>query len=534
MSPKDTCFIGVDVGTGSARAGVFDANGKLLGSAARAIAMNRPKPDFVEQDSENIWQSVCQSVRDAVKKSAVAPEKIAAIGFDATCSLVIRDQDNRPLGVTPGGADNWDVIVWMDHRAVREAEECTATGSETLKFIGGTMSPEMEMPKLMWLKRHNKPAWDKMGAAYDLADFLSFRATGRNARSCCTLTCKWTYLAHQDTPWDRDFLSMIGMEDLNDKINMQGKALAVGDLIGPLDANAAADLGLTTDCVVGAGLIDAHAGALGTLGPYLDGNLDQHFAMIAGTSTCHMALSRHPRFIKGIWGPYFGAIAPGLWLNEGGQSATGALLDHVVAMHPFSQGMGRDAHILAGEKLLPLMEAKTDLAPRLHVLPDFHGNRSPLADPEALGVISGLTLDQSEESFLMLYWATACAIAYGTRHIIDALNDTGYDITHIHLSGGHTASRVLVKLYADVTGCHVVMSDCQEPVLLGAAMLAAAALDRDGGLANAASQMAGTESLHDPDEDARADHDRRYAIFHQMHAHRQALDAMSISGADHA
>tara|TARA_B100000161_G_C33262119_1_gene286172 strand:- start:23 stop:565 length:543 start_codon:yes stop_codon:yes gene_type:complete len=179
------------------------------------------------------------------------------------------------------------------------------------------------------------------------------------------------------------------------------------------------------------------------------------------------------------------------------------------------------------------MADTTDLAPRLHVLPDFHGNRSPLADPEALGVISGLTLDQSEESFLKLYWATACAIAYGTRHIIDALNDTGYDITHIHLSGGHTASKVLVKLYADVTGCHVVMSDCEEPVLLGSAMLAAGALDVDGGLARAARQMAGKETLHAPDEKAKADHDRRYAIFHQMHAHRQDLDAMSNPGAKH-
>lgn len=146
MSPKDKFIIGVDVGTGSARAGVFSVDGKLLGSAAHAIAMNKPKPDFVEQDSENIWQSVCQSVRDALAKSNIAADQVAAIGFDATCSLVIRDTDNRPLGVTPGGADNWDVIVWMDHRAIREAEECTKTGAKVLEYIGGTMSPKWNCP----------------------------------------------------------------------------------------------------------------------------------------------------------------------------------------------------------------------------------------------------------------------------------------------------------------------------------------------------------------------------------------------------
>ncbi|WP_417813110.1 FGGY-family carbohydrate kinase [Thalassospira alkalitolerans] len=527
MKLSEKVIIGVDVGTGSARAGVFDRDGKLLGSAAHAIAMNKPKPDFVEQDSENIWQSVCQSVRDAMAKSNTAPDQVAAIGFDATCSLVIRDADNRPLGVTPGGADNWDVIVWMDHRAVREAEECTKTGAKVLEYIGGTMSPEMELPKLMWLKRHHRQNWDKMGVAYDLADFLSYRATNSNDRSCCTVTCKWTYLAHQDAPWDREFLDQVGLDDFPAKIGMDSKALGVGDLIGNLSKQGALDLGLTTDCVVGAGLIDAHAGALGTLGEYLDGNLDERFAMIAGTSTCHMALSSEPRFIKGVWGPYFGAIAPGLWLNEGGQSATGALLDHIVAMHPFSHDMGRDAHKLAGQKLLPRMMETPDLAPRLHVLPDFHGNRSPLADSEALGVITGLSLDQGEESFLDLYWATACAIAYGTRHIIDALNATGYNIKHIHLSGGHTASPVLVKLYADVTGCNVVMSDCAEPVLLGSAMLGAAALDPDGGLAVASRQMAGKETVHAPDQTAKIAHDRRYGIFHKLHAHRQELDAMA-------
>lgn len=86
----------------------------------------------------------------------------------------------------------------------------------------------------MWLKRHHRQNWDKMGAAYDLADFLSFRATGSNDRSCCTITCKWTYLAHQKYPWDRAFLDQIGLEDFPAKAGIDRKALGVGDLIGNL------------------------------------------------------------------------------------------------------------------------------------------------------------------------------------------------------------------------------------------------------------------------------------------------------------
>ena len=78
-------------------------------------------------------------------------EQVAGISFDATCSLVVRDRDGAPLSVSRTGEARWDTIVWLDHRALAEAEECTATGHRVLDFIGGVMSPEMETPKLMWL-----------------------------------------------------------------------------------------------------------------------------------------------------------------------------------------------------------------------------------------------------------------------------------------------------------------------------------------------------------------------------------------------
>ena len=89
------------------------------------------------------------------------------------------------------------------------------------------------------------------------------------------------------------------------------------------------------------------------------------------------------------------------------------------------------------------------------MLPDFHGNRSPLADPHATGVISGLTLDASLDSLARLYYRTAVGIALGTRHILDALNATGYAIDHLHVTGGHTKNPLLMELYADTTGCTV-------------------------------------------------------------------------------
>ena len=155
----DELVIGVDVGTGSARAGVFDRAGRCVGRAERKILLHRPQPDHAECSSEDIWQAVCASVREAVALSAADPAAIAGIGFDATCSLVVRDRSGAPLSISTTGEPTWDTIVWLDHRAVAEAEECTASGHRVLDHVGGVMSPEMEIPKLMWLKRRLPQAW---------------------------------------------------------------------------------------------------------------------------------------------------------------------------------------------------------------------------------------------------------------------------------------------------------------------------------------------------------------------------------------
>ena len=184
--------VGVDVGTGSARAGVMDRAGRLLGRAECRIDMNQPEPNHAEHDSEQIWHAVCTAVRAAMAAAGARPEQVAGLSFDATCSLVVRDRDGGPLSVSRSGEARWDTIVWLDHRALAEAEECTASGHRVLDFIGGVMSPEMETPKLMWLARHLPRQWRQAGYFFDLADFLTWKACGSLARSQCTLTCKWT------------------------------------------------------------------------------------------------------------------------------------------------------------------------------------------------------------------------------------------------------------------------------------------------------------------------------------------------------
>ena len=321
----------VDVGTGSARAGIVDRTGRMLGRAEHPIAMNRPRPNHAEHDSEDIWAAVCHAVRAALENAGVAAESIAGISFDATCSLVVRNVDGGQVSVSTSGEKRWDTIVWLDHRALAEADECTASGHRVLDYLGGVMSPEMATPKLMWLKRHLPASWNEAGYLFDLTDFLTCRASGSIERSQCTLTCKWTYLAHEKPGWQQDFFARVRLEDMLERGQLPGRAKPVGFDLGPLTAQSARDLGLTERCRVATGVIDAYAGALGVLGGFAsdpDG-IERHLALIAGTSSCVMAMSSEPRSFPGGWGPYFGAALPDCWISEGGQSVTGALLDRV-------------------------------------------------------------------------------------------------------------------------------------------------------------------------------------------------------------
>ncbi len=502
----DRHLCAVDVGTGSARVGVFDARGRLLATADHPILIERPAPDHVEHDGEDVWSAVCTATRSAVERAGIAPESVAAIAFDATCSLVARDAEGRPVSISTTGQNRWDTIVWLDHRAMAEAEICTATGHPLVALSGGAVSPEMQAPKLLWLKRHLPQAWARIHHLFDLADFLAWKACGSTARSRCTLTTKWTHRPEAAEGWSADFFAAIGLDDLIERAGLPERTAPPGSDLGPLGETAAGDLGLTTACRVGAGVVDAYAGGLALLGPHGGdpAELERRAALIAGTSSCVMTCTRAPIAFAGGWGPYHGVTLPGLWTTEGGQSASGALLDHVIRWHGAGGEPTADRHAQVIRRVEELRAAQGEaFAERLHVLPDFHGNRAPLADPHALGVVSGLAIDTSFDGLAALYWRTAVALALGIRHILDALAEAGQRIDILHLTGGHARNPLLVELYADVTGCRLVMTDEENAMLRGTAMLAATAVGLHPDLVAAAAAMTAPTFVRDPDPRAK-------------------------------
>ncbi len=541
-------FVGIDVGTGSARAGIFNRSGKMLAAATQAIQMWRPETDFVEQSSDDIWQACCLTVQMALADSGAHPTQVKGIGFDATCSLVALDASDQPVTISPSNIDAQNVIVWMDHRALKQTDHINELGHDVLKYVGGRISPEMQSPKLLWLRENLPQTWERATQFFDLPDLLTYRATGCNTRSLCSTVCKWTYLGHESNnnhnsndsvgKWDESYWQAIGLEEfvadnfqrIGQNVRPMGEPLANG-----LTQEAAEELGLQPGTPVGVSIIDAHAGGLGLLGAPLDNqaptltDLDHRLALIGGTSTCHMAVSPAPRYIDGIWGPYYSAMIPDLWLTEGGQSATGSLIDHIIFTHHRSKQLQKSAQAQDNTTVYDLLNERLDklastadfpahLTQELHVLPYFHGNRSPRADATLRGAISGLRLTDSLDELALLYLATIQAIAQGTRHIIQSLNESGYQINTMLACGGGTKNRIFLREHADITGCRIVLPQEPEAVLLGSAILGATASGEFNTVLEAMAALSGVGQIIEPSTGpTKKYHDAKYRIFLQMY-----------------
>ncbi|VAI56182.1 unnamed protein product [Triticum turgidum subsp. durum] len=311
------------------------------------------------------------------------------------------------------------------------------------------------------------------------------------------------------------------------------------------------ELGLLTGTPVGTSLIDAYAGGLGVMESMPDAELKadmfdeeaicHRMVLVCGTSTCHMVVSKNKLFIPGVWGPFLSAMIPEFWLTECGQSATGALLDYIVQNHAAAPLLANQAASqsmsiyelmnkillsMAHEQNMPFLSA---LSQDTNVLPDFHGNRSPVADPKSKGVICGLTLDTSEKHLALLYLATIQGIAYGTRHIVEHCNAHGHKIDTLLACGGLAKNSLYIQEHADITGCPIILPRENENVLLGAAILGGVAAKKFAGVRDAMKALNAAGKVVRPSSDPRVKkyHDAKYKIFRSLYeqqlSHRSTM-----------
>ncbi len=485
---NNNLYLGIDAGTESTRAVLFDHSGKQLAQASCAARNFFPRSGWAEQRPEDMIHTVIQSVRECCNLiPAERVKDIVSLCVDATCATVVC--------ATNDGTALRNAILWMDTRAEDEAEMISETGHPILKYSGGEEAVEWLVPKALWIKKNEADIYSRAEKIVEAIDFINFWLCEEWTASMCNATEAWNYVSVEGG-FSADFFNTIGAPELLEKF--PSRVVPMGDIIGTLTMSAAEELGLPDSVVVAQGGIDALAGLLG-LGVSEPGIL----GLTIGSSSVHLVYSDQPRYAEGIWGPYPDIILPGKWLFAGGQSSTGSVLKW------FKEQASPTAKVamLEGkrvyEELDLLASAISPGANGLTMIEHFQGNRSPYRNPRSRGAILGLSLASREEE---IFRAALESAAYGTRLVLETLSESGIEIDTIIASGGGSKSDLWMQIHADVCGLRLYITQTENVSALGSAMCAAVAVGGYANLLEAMSGMKGQYRTIEPSAEAHKDY----------------------------
>jgi FGGY-family pentulose kinase len=506
-------LIGIDVGTQSVRSCLFDLSGAVVATASRPLVTTFPRPTWAEQDPEEWWRAAVETLEEILRVSRVDPAEIAALSYDCTACTVV--------ALTADGTALRPALLWMDERAHEEAARVSATGHEVLRYCGGKVSPQWMLAKGCWLERHEADLFTRARWVVEETDFFTFRLTGRMTASLDNVTAKWNYVRPLGG-WPADFLRAAGATTLATK--WPAEVVSVGRSLGLIREAVAREIGLSPKTVVAQGGIDAHAGmiALGVVGA---GDL----ALIIGSSTCHMAQSERPVFAN-IWGPYPDAVVEGMYTLEGGQTATGSIIQWLVEHFGAeavgaARGRGQDVYAYLDGLAKPLTPGSEGLL----VLEDFQGNRMPHKDPLARGAMVGLTL---KHGLPHLYRAAYEGVCFGTRQILEDMAAHGFRLEKIYAGGGGAKSRLWMQIHADVLGRPIHLPRQKETMALGAAIWAGLGAGVFQNYRDAIGRMVHIEETVAPEPECHEAYERLYRQYVDLYpALRPAMHALARQGA---
>lgn len=487
-------LIGIDIGTQSARACVFQVDGtKVAESIVKFHSLNVWAPGYVEQDANEWWIATLAALKDIAHQPGVDVDQIAALSYACTsCTVVALDENGLPLR---------PALMWMDERAVKEAADVEKTHNPVLPFAGGDVSPQWMLPKLLWLMRNERDTFERAFRIVEQVDFFTFHLTGKWTLGYNNLVAKWSY-ANPVGGWPTGFLEEVGVGEARPK--WPSAILPIGAIVGQLHPEVARATGLSEQTVILQGGMDSTAGMLG-LGAYQVGEI----GMSHGTSTVIQCQSDK------MLGPAVSArpdgLTKGLYLVGGGQTTTGSVIQWLLSR--FSEESPEDFAITQAR----LEEQATRLPPGsngLIALEFFQGARSPVRDPNARGALWGLGLWHTSAHMLRAFYE---AIAYGVHQFLDQLIMNGYVIERFSASGGMIRSQLATQILADVCGIPIHLVEEKEQTALGAAIWAGVGVGLFADYPTAINQMVRFNGVVRPNTEHKADYDFYYEKYCQTY-----------------
>jgi L-ribulokinase len=522
--------VGIDFGTLSGRALVVRvADGAELGTAVREYrhgvmdtvlpATGRPlPPDWALQDPEDYLDVLRKAVPAALAEAGVAPAQVIGIGTDFTaCTVLPVLADGTPLCefAELTGRPHAYPKLWKHHASQPQADRITelarSRGERWLARYGGKISAEWQFAKALQLFEEDPDIFRLARRWIEAADWIIWRLTGTETRNACTAGYKGIF---QDGRYPSgDFLAALNPGFAGFAAGkLEHPILPLGSRAGSLTARAAGWTGLPEGIAVAVGNVDAHVTP-----PAANALAPGQMTVIMGTSNCHVMNGSVLAEVPGMCGVVDGGIVAGSWGYEAGQTGVGDIFawfaDHAVPPEYHAEALRRG--LTLHELLAAQAASQPPGASGLIALDWLNGNRSVLVDHHLSGAIVGLTLATRAPD---IYRALLEATAFGTRVIIDAFEAAGLPVTELVIAGGLVNNKLLMQIYADVTGRSLHLVESAQAPALGSAIHAAVAAGAYPDVPTAASAMGRTAAAaYTPDPAAVGVYDQLYADYVLLH-----------------
>ncbi|SFB50511.1 xylulokinase [Amycolatopsis marina] len=436
-------FLGVDIGTSSSKGVLVEHDGTVLTSAVREHQVQRPVPGHVEMDAEIWWARFVAITRDLL--DTADPGEVEAVGVSGMGPCVLLT-DAAGTPVRPA------ILYGVDTRATVQIARLEAELGrvEVLHRCGSVLSTQAVGPKIAWVAEHEPAVAARARRLFTASSFLVHRLTGEyvlDHHTASQAVPLYDSLA-QDwyAPWAKHVAPGIELPPLR----------WPGEIAGRVTRSASAATGLPAELPVITGTVDAWSEAVSVGAQETD-----DLMLMYGTTMFLINTVPERLLVPELWSTV-GAL-PGTRNLAGGMATSGAITEWL--------------RTLFGSPDYPTLLAEADAAGPgargLLMLPYFAGERTPVADPDARGMIAGLTLEHTRGD---LYRAALEATAFGVRHNVDAMRAAGGDVRRIVAVGGGTQGGLWTRIVSDVTGLEQEVPSVTIGASYGAAFLAAGAV----------------------------------------------------------
>jgi len=481
--------IGIDFGTESGRAVLVEVgSGREVTTAVYSYANGviderlpesgvLLEPDWALQDPEDYIRVFQNAIPKVLQQSGVDAADVIGVGIDFTaCTMLPVKADGTPLCTLPewrATPHAW-VKLWKHHAAQPEADHINEAAREMnqawLDRYGGKISSEWFFSKALQILNDAPDVYAAADRLIEAADWVIWQLTGVETRNSCTAGYKAIWSKREGFPKDEYFASLHPQLTNVIEDKMSRNIQPIGQKAGGLSKQAAEWTGLKSGTAVAIANVDAHVAV-----PAATVTEPGRMVMIMGTSICHMVLGTDEHMVPGMCGYVEDGIIPGYFGYEAGQSCVG---DHFAwfvencvpaAYEREAKERGVDIHALLEEKAAQLKPGESGLL----ALDWWNGNRSVLVDVDLTGLLIGATLSTKPEE---IYRALIEATAFGTRVIVETFQQNGVPIYELVACGGlPEKNKLLMQIYADVTGRPFKVSSSQQTSALGSAMFGAVA-----------------------------------------------------------